>query len=127
MRYSGLLLFLLFAPLHLEAGTTRSEFVAGDRFTISAHLFNDGSTPTPALLYVTAPPGFIPLGAVGTRGEIGAGGVLSLNAGYRVEGAAPGIYTFLVQGGGQTVRVVIRVGPVIAPPAWRSVYLAAFY
>jgi hypothetical protein len=119
---------LLFSPLHLEASTTRSEFLVGDRFTISAHLFNDGGAPTTVLLYVTAPPGFEALGAIGTRGDVEAGHALSLNASYQVVSAPPGLYTFLVQGGGQTVRVVIRVGPVVARPARPPVvYFPAFY
>jgi len=119
-----LLLLFLLSPLHLEASTTGTEFVAGDKFTISAHLFNDGSTPTPALLFVTAPPGFEALGETGARGEIEPGGHLSLNASYEVGDVTPGLYTFLVQGGGQSTRVVIRIGPVVAPPAARPpIYL----
>ena len=130
-----LLLILLVIPvaaapqLHLEASTTRSEFVQGDRFTIDAKLFNDGDQATSGSIQVTAPEGFAALSPSAVSGEIPAGRALELNSSYQVA-AQVGLHTFQVSGGGQRVAVVIRVGPVVAPPALfpgTRIYLPAFY
>lgn len=118
-----LLLLQSVPPLRLEASTARSEFLAGDRFTVSAYLFNDGSQAADGDITVTAPKGFEPLSAQQAAGDIPAGRAMQLNSSYRVASAVPGLYTFTVASRGQTVAVVIRVGPVRAPPAVRHVYL----
>lgn len=112
------------AVFHLEAVIDRSEFMRGDTVMIDCFLFNDGDTAAPGLILVTAPAGFVPLGVIGARGDIEPGRALRLDARYLVaDDAEKGLHTFVVRGGGQVRRMTIRVGPVVAPPAWRSLYL----
>lgn len=123
-------LILLAQPapqLRLQATTTRTEFVRGERVTIDAYLFNDGDAPASGTLTIAAPLGFVALTSATTSGEIAPGRALTLHATYRVV-AVPGLYTFVVTGGGQRATVAVRVGPVVAPraqgPGWH-VYMPA--
>lgn len=127
--------------LRLEASTSRSEFLAGDRFTIAAHLFNDGSAPQLAAIGVQAPAGFDLIRStpmLTTTPTILPGRALGVSWSYQVADTAPlGLARFVVVAfddaglpiPGVAREVVIRVGPVVAPPArapiWR-VYLPAF-
>ncbi len=116
--------------LRLEASTTRSEYTAGDRFTITAHLFNDGDTDTIGSISVSAPPGFDLLSYQSAAGAIPKGGALGASFSYRVAPTTPrGLARFVVTAtGGLTQIVTIRVGPMISPPpplAYRQ-YFPAF-
>lgn len=115
--------------LRLEASTARSEFTAGDRFTVSAHLFNDGIVLQDGSITIAAPAGFVALSPEQTSGQIAPGRALGASFSYQVAATAPkGLARFVVIGGGQVQIVTIRVGPIVAPPArgyvWR-VYLPA--
>lgn len=113
--------------LRLQATTTRTEFLAGERVTIDAYLFNDGDAPASGTVTIAAPAGFEALTHATASGEIAPGRALSLHTTYRVV-ATPGLYTFVVAGGGRNADVTIRVGPVVAPRAQGPgvrVYLAA--
>ena len=130
IRYLLILLLTLAstpAPrLSLEASTSRSDFLPGERFTIAAHLFNDGAAPVAGQITITAPVGFVALGPQATAGAIAPGHALGLSASYQVAANAPkGLSSFVVSAGEQAVLVVVRVGPVVAaaPPAARRVYL----
>jgi hypothetical protein len=126
-------------PLHLEATTTRSEFLAGDQFTVDAYLFNDGATPQLASLAIQAPPGFDLIRVappITQTATIAPGRALRESWTYRVK-ATPGLYYFAVLAfddkaiwTGLAAPVTIRVGPVKAPPAQyrpHRVYFPAFY
>ena len=115
-----LLLVLLLSPLHLEATSSRSELLKGDQVTISAYLFNDGAEAEQGTLSISPPPGFALERAEGVSGVILPFSALHASFTYRVL-ALPGLYTFVVSDGGSSVPVVLRVGPIVAPPAvWRS-------
>lgn len=117
--------------LALEASTVRSEFLAGETFTISAYLFNDGDSDITGDIRITAPAGFELIGPDSAAGDIGPDRALQLDACYRVAADAPkGLARFVVTGGGLTREVIVRVGPVTAPdpapPPVHRVYLPAF-
>lgn len=134
MRALLLLCLLLLAtlahaapPLRLAAAVTRSDYVAGDRFSIDAHLFNDSDAPIAGSITIVAPAGFALLTADSVAGDIAPGGVLSLTSSYRVTPTAPkGRATFVVRGGGLEQRIVIRIGPIESPPPRPPIYRVWF-
>jgi len=115
-------------PLHLEASTARSEFVAGDMFTISAHLFNDGTTPTRAVIGIEPPAGFALIRitpVLTTTPLIAPGRAIGAYFSYWVAATTPkGIHRVTVLAyddaglwiPGLAREVVIRVGPIESPP-----------
>lgn len=142
MRRLLILLLLLFAALpahaapvlHLEASVTRDEFLAGDRFTITTHLFNDGDTAAVATVLITddgtfqrisprydKPPGIAP------------GAAAAFQFSYQVLESTPtGLHTFTlrVYPTNEVREIVIRVQPIVAPPAQyhgHRLYLPAFW
>ena len=108
-----ILALLVPAPAHLEADASRSELRAGDTFSIDAHEF-DTSGP----ITIAAPAGFDLLSA-----DVSTGRALWR---FRVADDAPkGLARFVVRAGGLSAEVVVRVGPVVWPPAYFRLYLPA--
>jgi hypothetical protein len=119
------ILLLLATPAHaaallrLSASTARSEFTAGDSFTVVAYLFNDGDATANATLSIAPAAGFEAIGERVESGPIAPGRALGAQWSYRVLPSTPkGLARFVVTGGGLTQTVTIRVGPIEwpAPP-----------
>jgi len=130
MRVRLLLLLLLLclatpvraAPeLHLSAWTVRSEFLAGERFTIAARLFNDGDQAIVASVlieddgtFARLPPRYDKPPAIFPKSST------PFHFHYQVLETTPkGLHTFTVHvwPTGETKTITIRVQPVVAPPA----------
>lgn len=122
-RYSFLAVLFLISTLlaqssglRLDTSLTRSEFTAGDKFTIVAYLFNDTDTDTSGTISIVAPEGFKVLSAEPVTGTVPAHNNLGAYFSYEVLDTTPkGIYWFTVFANGMSAREVLRVGPIEAP------------
>lgn len=138
-----LLLLLLSTPaqaaprLHLEASTVQSEFMVGDYFTVSAHLFNDGDEAVSARLAITPAAGFDLADLQRNSGTLLPGSSLSADWTYQVAPSTPpGLARFVVvaydetdqitQSVTVTIRVCCATSPGPEPPPIYRTYLPAF-
>lgn len=130
MRRLHILLILLLcaappaqaAPiLRMEASVTRTEYLAGDRFTITAHLFNDGDAPALGMVLMTDDGTLLRLSPRYDKPpSVAPGTATPFRFSYQVLETTPvGLHTFTlrVYPTGEARQVVIRVQPVVAPLA----------
>jgi hypothetical protein len=122
------------APLlRLSASITRTEYMTGERFTITTHLFNDGDEAIRAGVLIADDGTFARISPPYDKPPtVLPGRSVPFRFTYQVLGSTPrGLHMFTVWSsiGGQAQQITIRVQPVVAPPAQvgpRRVYLAVF-